>query len=325
MTTPSTAPMASTTAQSTSCYEYLDMDGDGAKLLYDTCDLRPLSSPDLWDDCDDENPSKKQRVKYYRDADGDGVGSSNDSTLACEGELPAGYVTTTPDCNDANASMQSWAYRDADGDMAGSLLRDCVKLGAPGYLATSGDCDDSDPGVNSSASERALDDVDSDCNGFDYPVWDRNGGKVPSGEATAVPDSARCHGVGLALVGVEFWRQKTSGGVAVYVANRGTEPSGAQATLTWSDVNGGDPVTWTLPSIGPQQTQRLDPFVTTGDFVVQFRAGEMGATTQPPAFDGGSPESEAGVASSSDAARPEQLPLCPRTVPVAIIEVPSAQ
>ncbi len=41
----------------------------------------------------------------YRDADGDGYGTSGDSVEACDGIIPAGYVTNGADCNDTNRSV----------------------------------------------------------------------------------------------------------------------------------------------------------------------------------------------------------------------------
>lgn len=304
------------------CYALLDVDGDGAKLPYDTCTSTALGSSDLWDDCDDTDPSKHQRVRYYRDTDGDGVGNVNDTGVGCEGEPPAGYVATTHDCNDVDASVQSWAHRDADGDGAGALVDECVAADATGYLAIDGDCDDSDPAVNSSAPEVALDYVDSDCDGFEFPVWARSEATVPAETALAVPDAARCAGVGLTFVGVESWQQNASSGVVVYVANRGTQPSGEQTTLTWTNLAGGDPVTWTLPSVQAQRTQSLEPFVTAGNYLVQLGASAAGESSPP--FSSGSDASptDARATSVSDAGALDWLPACPRGRQVTPIEVP---
>ncbi|HYV92511.1 MAG TPA: choice-of-anchor L domain-containing protein [Chitinophagales bacterium] len=44
---------------------------------------------------------------YYRDADGDGYGNANVSVYYCQ--VPAGYVTNSTDCNDANSSVHPGA------------------------------------------------------------------------------------------------------------------------------------------------------------------------------------------------------------------------
>ena len=44
---------------------------------------------------------------YYRDADGDGRGDATIATTACNGVIPAGYVASGTDCNDAAATVWS--------------------------------------------------------------------------------------------------------------------------------------------------------------------------------------------------------------------------
>ena len=54
---------------------------------------------------------------WYRDADGDGLGNSTISILACT--QPAGYVNRSGDCNDADAAV--WAIPGAVDNLAGAL------------------------------------------------------------------------------------------------------------------------------------------------------------------------------------------------------------
>src|SRR5439155_9480124 len=43
----------------------------------------------------------------FRDADGDGRGDANDSTLTCDGSVPPGFVLDASDCNDHSSG--TWA------------------------------------------------------------------------------------------------------------------------------------------------------------------------------------------------------------------------
>jgi len=62
------------------------------------------------------NPFSASNTVYYRDADGDGYGTSAQTVIACG--TPVGYVGNNADCNDANAiekPNQEW-FLDADND-----------------------------------------------------------------------------------------------------------------------------------------------------------------------------------------------------------------
>jgi hypothetical protein len=107
---------------------------------------------------------------WYRDADGDGWGTSTDIVKSCS--QPIGYVNKTGDCNDADRSVNPTAreecdgkdndcdgvvdedtdystvwYRDADGDAFGDINSSITTCNPPpGYTRNSGDCDDTRPG-----------------------------------------------------------------------------------------------------------------------------------------------------------------------------------
>ncbi len=96
----------------------------------------------------------------YRDADGDGYGNAAISLPACDGTVPAGYVTNTLDCNDANNGVHPGMTEtcngvddDCDGaiDNGGaSLCNDsnvcttdtCNGAGGCGHTFNTAPCDD---------------------------------------------------------------------------------------------------------------------------------------------------------------------------------------
>lgn len=54
-------------------------------------------------DCNDADAAVSSLQTYYRDADGDTLGSSTDSTAVCSASAPSGYVTNTSDLDDTEA------------------------------------------------------------------------------------------------------------------------------------------------------------------------------------------------------------------------------
>src|SRR5438132_5704829 len=53
------------------------------------------------------------KLTFYADADGDGYGNANVTTLACS--APSGYVSNSTDCNDANAAVHPGATEVCNG------------------------------------------------------------------------------------------------------------------------------------------------------------------------------------------------------------------
>ncbi len=193
---------------------YFDNDGDGfgdpnayqdateqpAGYITDGTDCNDSSrdifpgAPELCDgvdnNCDtqvDENPT--DQTYYYLDTDGDGFGDSNQVTQACD--VPAGYASTSGDCDDSDATISPGAtelangyddncngqvdegtagvvryYLDADGDTYGDPVTYQDATSPPaGYVTNSGDCDDSDATIFPGSPE-VLNGSDDDCNGL---------------------------------------------------------------------------------------------------------------------------------------------------------------
>ena len=129
------------------------------------------------------------KLRFYKDADGDGYGSSSVSVLACS--APVGYVSKDKDCNDNDKTINPGAieicdgkdnncngvidegcakitfYRDADGDGFGNSKVTVTGTSVPplGYVTKSGDCNDGAKTCYPGAKE-LCDGLDNDCDGI---------------------------------------------------------------------------------------------------------------------------------------------------------------
>ena len=145
-------------------------------------------------------------TRFYRDADGDGLGDPNNFVDACT--RPPGYVTNANDCNDNDPSIgaQIWWYLDSDKDGYGAptpiriwpaAVRSCpgvrpspfcpvfgiCSIERIDYVDNDRDCDDTSNQACPTCGPQRCDGVDNDCsgtrdNGFERPlVWyrDRDG------------------------------------------------------------------------------------------------------------------------------------------------------
>ena len=125
---------------------------------------------------------------YYRDADGDGYGTTSDSIVAVI--APQGYVVKEGDCNDNNANIYPEAaeisngiddncngiideglekytyYKDADGDGYGTNSDSVVAaIAKAGYVIKGGDCLDNNANIYPGGVEIANG-IDDNCNGI---------------------------------------------------------------------------------------------------------------------------------------------------------------
>jgi hypothetical protein len=124
---------------------------------------------------------------YFLDADGDGYGDPEMSTISCS--LPVGYVEDASDCLDLDPSVNpggmeicngvdddcsgsiddgfallTW-YSDHDGDGRGSPLHTVLSCFPPAdYVAGGDDCDDTDSSIHGDMAE-LCDTKDNDCDG----------------------------------------------------------------------------------------------------------------------------------------------------------------
>ena len=143
-------------------------------------------------------------IQFYGDSDGDGYGTTNDTTIDCT--PPAGYVANSDDCNDAEPLAWTGAdeycdgvdnncnsvtdepnaldcvnhYIDGDGDGFGNISGFQCQCAPDATFGTtdSTDCYDSNPLAYPGAGYQALDrgdgSFDYDCNGTEEQQYPSN-------------------------------------------------------------------------------------------------------------------------------------------------------
>lgn len=161
-----------------------DTDGSISPDAIEVCD-------ELDNDCDgstDPDTSADASI-WYGDADGDGFGDVDSSSVSCS--APSGTVADATDCDDTDASVNPGAeevcndidddcdgstdpstssdasiwYLDSDGDSFGDASASFVSCESPaGYVSDATDCDDGDSASYPGATEY-CDDQDNDCDG----------------------------------------------------------------------------------------------------------------------------------------------------------------
>jgi hypothetical protein len=175
---------------------WADDDGDGWAACEDCDDRDAAVNPDgeelcngVDDDCDGavDEADASDATTWYADADGDGYGDVDSTTLACA--APSGTVADATDCVDTDATinpaapeacngvdddcdgtvdegvLSSW-YADADADGYGDAGDSTEACTAPsGNVADATDCDDADGAINPAADE-LCNGYDDDCDGI---------------------------------------------------------------------------------------------------------------------------------------------------------------
>ncbi|HEY5924465.1 MAG TPA: putative metal-binding motif-containing protein [Kofleriaceae bacterium] len=157
----------------------------------DCNDTRKDVYPDAPEICDsvdndcDGSADEDGLTTFYQDSDGDGHGNSSSSMTTCN--APAGYVTSSDDCNDARADVYpghaelcdgadnncnqtvdegatTTYYRDLDSDGHGSASSPMQACAPPtGYVTSSDDCNDLRADVYPGHAE-LCDGADNNCN-----------------------------------------------------------------------------------------------------------------------------------------------------------------
>ena len=195
----------------------------------DCDDTEPAINPVADEECDgvdndcdnlidDQDSNVSGQDFWYADTDGDGFGDMDTSVEACS--VPAGYTSSSDDCDDTSASSYPGAaetcdgedndcngqiddnvanattwYADFDGDGYGNANNGTTQACSqpPFYSATNDDCNDSTFSINPGASE-ICDGQDNDCDGeVDGPpvTWYRdndNDGYGGSGSTITAPE-----------------------------------------------------------------------------------------------------------------------------------------
>ena len=171
--------------------DYACQNGSGYVENSEDCDDSSSAiAPNLLEICDEIDNNcdgfvdEGVQVEFYRDGDGDGYGDPLNTTLACIGNSPTGYILIAGDCDDSSFDTNPSAIEVCDGtdnncnglvdvnaiDMLSWFLHsDGDGFGAPGaivsacqapsgYSSVNTDCDDSTIGLlaHQSKSQTAL-------------------------------------------------------------------------------------------------------------------------------------------------------------------------
>ena len=152
-----------------------DADGDGVRVCAGDCDDADADTfPGAVEDCDDVSDldcdgdptlGATDGDTWYGDADGDGFGGTDLTTVACE--QPDGYtdLASATDCDDLDATTFPGAPElcdGADNDCDTAVPTDEADGDGDGVAACAGDCDDADDTSAPGLPER-CDGRDNDC------------------------------------------------------------------------------------------------------------------------------------------------------------------
>ncbi len=187
---------------------YTDVDGDGygdpdTGASYTESEIEESAGllVDNGDDCDDSdasvNPGADEvcdgvdnncdgevdentatdAVTWHEDADGDGYGNSENTSLSCD--QPEGFVDNTNDCDDTdsdiNPAVAEISYDGIDQDCDGYDLTDVDGDGHDALEVGGDDPDDTDATIYPGAEEIPYDGIDQDGDGYDLTDVDEDG------------------------------------------------------------------------------------------------------------------------------------------------------
>ena len=205
-----------------------DWDGDGIPVTSDCDDLDPSIYPGADEYCDGEDNDCDSSIdesdavdasEWYRDADADGYGTTNNTLMACE--QPKGFVDVSGDCNDQSPlsypgadelcgdaldndcdgqvdesdaiDTETYCY-DGDGDGFGDPAQQAQGCLAPdSYVSDCSDCDDTQPDVSPGLDEICDDGLDNDCDGVIDEDVDADGDGIGMCEGDCDDTSASIH------------------------------------------------------------------------------------------------------------------------------------
>lgn len=233
-----------------------DADGDGftTELGKGICQGDPvppgfaLPVAGRYRDCDDANPNLTAGYSYRPDRDGDGLGDSRVSPVqACAETPPPGMVTNGRDCDDTDPQVLD-ADADQDGDGYSPLCTSGIQRRLALLVA---DCDDHDATRHPSAEEYPLDGVDSNCDGFDFPLIEANDDCVPLpnyDRLTLEPREACSNSADLAIVAVSNCWTCEQRYLSVVIGNRGR--TAVDATISLGDSSEYDMAVGVVPPLG---------------------------------------------------------------------------
>lgn len=183
--------LATTPLEKESLQEEIDTDSDGIADTEDNCpnvenpEQKDADENGIGDLCEEEEEEEEEnsipKNIFYKDADGDKFGDSNESVEAYI--APEGYVLDATDCDDTDATVFPNAYELCDGKP-----NNCNEPDTPededndgdGFTECMGDCNDNNATVYAGAPE-LCDGLNNACSGLflEDEIDDDEDGQMP--------------------------------------------------------------------------------------------------------------------------------------------------